>query len=132
MWRQRSRIEWFSEGGKNTRFFHLRTSQRKKKNKICRLLRPDGVATENEQELADLNRDFYDNLYRSEGVENMDEVLNVVPSKVTQQMNERLLKPFGGNEIKEDLFQMFPTKAPGPDGFPAHFFRLIGRYVGRR
>jgi hypothetical protein len=54
MWRQRSRIEWFSEGGKNTRFFHLRTSQRKKKNKICRLLRPDGVATENDQELADL------------------------------------------------------------------------------
>ena len=25
--------------------------------------------------------------------------------------------------MKSSLFQMFLTKAPGPDGFPAHFFQ---------
>jgi hypothetical protein len=32
------------------------------------------------------------------------------------------MKLFEGKEIKEALFQMFPTKASGPDGFPTHFF----------
>src|SRR4051794_39293344 len=38
-------------------------------------------------------------------------------------MNDALLKPFEEGEVKTTLFQMFPTKAPGPNGFPAHFFQ---------
>jgi len=67
--------------------------------------------------------DFYKTLYRSEGTTDMDRVLNTVPVKVTAAMNEGLLAPFEKEEVKIALFQMFPTKAPGPDGMPAHFFQ---------
>jgi len=53
----------------------------------------------------------------------MASVLNTVPTKVTPDMNDQLLAPFTEKEVKEALFQMFPTKAPGPDGLPAHFFQ---------
>ena len=53
----------------------------------------------------------------------MAEVLDTVPSKVTADMNRKLIAPIEEKEVKEALFQMFPTKAPGHDGFPVHFFQ---------
>ena len=130
MWRQRSRIQWLAEGDKNTRFFHQRASHRKKKNKISRLRRPDGVEVEDPEELSVLTRDFFHGLYGSEGTNGMDVILNTVPNKVTSQMNDELTKPYTDEEVKIGLFQMFPTKSPGPDGYPAHFFQLNWELCG--
>lgn len=61
--------------------------------------------------------------YRSEGMEDMNVVLDHVPRKVTIPMNDQLVKDFSEEEVKCALFQMFPTKAPGPNRFPAQFFQ---------
>jgi hypothetical protein len=123
MWRQRSRVQWLAVGDKNTRFFHLRESQRRKKNRIAELKRVDGSLVTREDELGSMASNFYKELYTSEGVQGMDEVLQWVPSKVSSVMNNMLDAPFEMSEIKTALFEMYPTKAPGPDGFPAHFFQ---------
>jgi hypothetical protein len=86
--------------------------------------------TEDAQEMSTMTRGFYEDLYRSEGVEDMEEVINVIPAKVTSQMNDKLLKPISGEEVKVALFQMFPTKAPGLDGFPTHFFKTHWELCG--
>jgi hypothetical protein len=132
MWQQCSRVQWLQAWDKNTKFFHMRASQRKKKNKISRLKQPDGSVTEDVKELGSMTMGFYKNLYRSEGTQNMEEVLGTVPIKVTPAMNDGLLKPFEEKEVKEALFQMFLTKAPGPDGFPAHFFQWHWEVCGSK
>ena len=37
LWRQRSRSLWLKHGGRNTNFFHLLASSRKRKNTICQI-----------------------------------------------------------------------------------------------
>lgn len=53
----------------------------------------------------------------------MNQVLDSVPCKVTPAMNDLLKTEYKANGVKTTLFPMFPTKAPGPDGLPAHFFQ---------
>jgi hypothetical protein len=59
----------------------------------------------------------------------MEAILGTVPVKVMLEMNDKLLMPLTGLEVKEALFQMFPTKAPGSDGFPTHFSSNTGTCV---
>jgi hypothetical protein len=123
MWRQRSRIDWLSHGDKNSKFFHQRASMRRRKNLIKTLVRQDGQLIDDPIEMQSMTAEFYKTLYTSEGVQDMILVLDHVPRKVTREMNEMLSSPYSPDEVKRALFQMFPTKAPGPDGFPAHFFQ---------
>ena len=94
MWRQRSRIEWLNVGDRNTKFFHLRASIRRKKNMIKALQNSLGVVVDDPAELRALVNDFYHNLYTSEGVQNMDAVLDHVPRKVSAEMNASLCAPY--------------------------------------
>ena len=53
----------------------------------------------------------------------IEEVLSHIPERVDGLMNSKLNVPYTKEEVKDALFQMFPTKAPGPDGSPAQFFQ---------
>jgi hypothetical protein len=53
----------------------------------------------------------------------MSELLNLVPTRVTSEMNSLLDKPFEPGDVRAALFQTAPSKAPGVDGFTAGFFQ---------
>ena len=90
MWKQRSKITWLTEGDRNTRFFHLRVSQRRRRNYISKLKNQDGQFTDNQVKMGVMATDFYRTLYTSEGTVNMNLVLDTVQAKVTAAMNESL------------------------------------------
>ena len=42
---------------------------------------------------------------------------------VTSEMNYDLHRPFSNEEVRVALFQMHPSKAPGPDGMSTLFYQ---------
>jgi hypothetical protein len=122
MVRQRSRVDWLREGDRNTAFFHSKASARRRTNRINMLVREDESVCDDQAGIKGMVHQFYEGLFSSEPVEGMDMVLDAIPAKVDDQMNASLCKPYTNEEIKVALFQMGPTKASGPDGFPAMFY----------
>ena len=54
---------------------------------------------------------------------NLDEILEQIPTMVTEEMNSELLKEFIAEEVESALKQMAPLKSPGPDGMPSLFYQ---------
>lgn len=49
-WRQRAQAHWLKNGDRNTSFYHAFASERKKRNRIKKLVREDGGVVEQNQE----------------------------------------------------------------------------------
>ena len=60
----------------------------------------------------------------------MEECLNVVESRVTDDMRGFLSTQYTAEEVQVALFQMGPTKASGPDGMNALFYQKYWHIVG--
>lgn len=123
MAQQRSRVDWLRAGDRNTGFFHAQSTARRTRNRISALEDANGVLCETKEAIHAVVQQFYTNLYSAQEELVVDEVLHHVPVKVTEQMNDRLMRPFSAEEIDKALFAMAPLKAPGEDGFNAGFYQ---------
>ena len=56
--------------------------------------------------------------------------MDSVDRVVTPAMNSTLLQPYTPDEVKQSLFQMHPSKSPGPDGMSPIFFQKYWHIVG--
>ena len=78
------------------------------------------------EEVEDIARvavDYFDNRFSAGSCHEMEECLSTISARVTIGMQEMLSRDFIADEIKEAVFQMGPTKAPGPDGMNVLFYQ---------
>ncbi|XP_062007013.1 uncharacterized protein LOC133724332 [Rosa rugosa] len=124
-WRQRSKAFWLRDGDKNTAFFHRRASNRRSKNRIKGLIDEEGLWHTEPEAVQNILMEYFTGIYTSPGtnVSAISAVLDAVDERVTADMNEELTRPYAETEIKDALFQMHPSKSPGPDGMSPFFFQ---------
>ncbi|XP_059449513.1 uncharacterized protein LOC132180640 [Corylus avellana] len=66
---------------------------------------------------------YFNSLYSTGGTSGLEECLDGLESRVTMEMNRRLLAVFTCEEIEAALAQMGPLKSPSPDGYAAVFYQ---------
>ncbi|CAN1848719.1 LINE-1 reverse transcriptase homolog, partial [Linum perenne] len=114
----------------NTKFFHVATIQRKSRNSITKLKDDNGAWIDDHQSIERNMCDFFKRLFRKRNDVIPDLGAWDLPTVVTREMNERLSRDISDEEIKQAIFQLGASKAPGPDGFSGAFFRKMWTLVG--
>jgi hypothetical protein len=130
MMKQRSRLDWLKEGDRNTSFFHSKARERAQTNRILALRKEDGTVVTAQKDLESEAMAFYSRLFTRQEELDPGPILDQISAKVTPQMNDALMKPFAAEEVREALFMMGASKAPGPDVLSAGFYQFHWDLIG--
>lgn len=127
MWHQRFKALWLHEGDQNTRYFHYKESQRRKKNSITRIKNEAGYW---KMECDAVIINYFSVLFSTSGQLHHTKVLYTISHKVDDQMNFQLIEPFNDEEIYLAVKQMHTTKARGYEGMAPLFYQKFGHIIG--
>ena len=100
MWRQWAKVQWLKDGDRNTRFFHSKASQRRRKNYIKGLYDNAGQWCTTPSRVEEIVVEFYQALFTSQNPENFKEILAQIPQVVTEEMNNELTVEFQKEEVE--------------------------------
>ena len=73
---------------------------------------------------------YFENIFTAGTCVRLEDYLNVVHHKVTNDMKDILTSEYSVDEIKAALFQMGSIKAPGPESMNALFYQKFWHIVG--
>jgi hypothetical protein len=130
LWRQKSREMWLKDGDKNSKFFHLSTLIRRRRNSV------DAIKSNSRDWITDkkeIKKVFLSNFIEQFSKEEVDfpcDLENLISPVISTEENESLCSIPTPQEIKKVVFEMYDLKAPGPDGLPALFYKKYWDVVG--
>ncbi|KAA3477129.1 reverse transcriptase [Gossypium australe] len=129
-WEQRARVNWLKNGDRNMSFFHKMAGQRHFRGRIFEVVDENGVRHSAPEDMVKVASDYFVDLFTASEMGLDEHLFSLVEKKVTNCMNESLLKHFTKEDIWNAVKLMPPLKAPGVEGFSAIFFQRYWHIVG--
>ena len=123
LWRNKSRETWLTCKDLNTRFFHTSTIIKRRRNAIDFLKLPSGSWSSNRQVIGNCFIDHFRTVFTSTTPPLDDDLLSLFDTCISTTENEALCTIPSEQEIFDMLTEIGSTKAPGPDGFTALFYK---------
>ena len=130
MWRQKSREAWLKDGDRNSKFFHISSIIRRRKNNIDAIKGDNGEWIVNLSEIREFVVSKFQHLFSEEPPTYLEDLDNLIPAVISAEENSNLCRTPTPLEIKEVLFNMQGLKSPGPDGLPPLFYKKYWPIVG--
>ncbi|XP_019451698.1 PREDICTED: uncharacterized protein LOC109353792 [Lupinus angustifolius] len=124
-WKEKARVKWFTQGDRNTSFFHKVTKIRHATKSISRLLTNDNILS-NQEDIDNHIIGYYKDLFASPNDTHTNNLIHdVIPPLVNQEENSMLTEIPSNEEIKKAVFDLNGEGAPGPDGFGGCFYQAF-------
>ncbi|XP_059288801.1 uncharacterized protein LOC132042210 [Lycium ferocissimum] len=105
-WRQKSSLDWFVDGDKNTRFFHNLVKGRRKKLQIKRIQNSDGSWIGDEDQMAAEAVHFYTQQFSQEDSIRGENLLSHIPVLINQNRNDLLCQMPSVDETCWDIISL--------------------------
>ena len=130
--KQKSRIKWLKLGDSKTGFFHKVVRARQSKNRLLSVYNAEGEKLEDHKAVSQEAVSFFQlggdpTLER----ELVAEIIGIFYFTFYQEDRCLLSLPVEAEKIKRTMFSLNSNKAPGPDGYSAHFFKSAWEIVNQ-
>ena len=130
LWRQKSREMWLKDGDKNSKFFHLSTIIRRKKNSIDAIKDEGGSWLTCKKEIQRHIMEQFSQRFTEEPVDFPPNLENLIMPSISAEDNVDLCQIPTTQEIKDTIFSMGNQKPPSPDGLLTLFYKKYWNVVG--
>lgn len=132
MWLQHSRRRWLADEDINTKYYHMKTTTRRRRNKIAMLKNDQGNWVDDDTELNKLVNKYYKNLFeiKFRWKKCLPTVIKF-PAMIEKD-SQILSKQVENEEIMQEVFGMKPWKSPRPGKFPTGFYQKAWNKVGEK
>ena len=127
---QLANVKWLSEGDKNTAYYHQVIKGKRHRNHINIVYDEEGKRYEGENVPVQFVKHFEKFLGAKIDTSQIDNTEELFRTQVTQSEAEKMCSVVSIDEIKEALKSIDDSKAPGPDGYTAKFFKSAWPVVG--
>lgn len=115
---------------RNTHFTNIQNDIRnieqslRERTNINKIKDKHGNIVTDPEEIATTFKDFYQDLYTSEGTDkHTSDLFTKHAKKLTDEQKQTLESPFTTEEIEKTIIDLNKNKSPGPDGLTAEFYQ---------
>ena len=129
-WRKKSRDKWLVVGDNNTSFFHASVKDSRRRNQLSKITDDTGREATCTDAMGQVAMKYFETLFTSGTGGNLSEVFSDFTAKVTEEMNEALIREVTDDEIREGVFGIKSSSAPGNDGLNGLFFQKYWDIIG--
>ena len=121
----RSKIEWYEDGERSSKFFLNLEKNRQNKKILTKLVDDQGAVHYDQARILKEQVKFYRDLYREHScdVDAQEDLIGNISKTLTQSDVEFCDEQLNGNDLQAALFSMDVNKSPGNDGLTAEFFK---------
>ncbi|KAL9236155.1 hypothetical protein vseg_010856 [Gypsophila vaccaria] len=121
---QKAKTQWVKEGDSNTSYFHCCVKARRRHNRVLEILDMKGDLCITSEQINKAFEDYYVTILGTTcAVTSLHQATVDLALTVTEEHRRTLSDPIQAQEVKEVIFGIPGSKAPGPDGFNSQFIK---------